>query len=349
MEKRADVLWVDFIRVVATFCVVSLHSAYPPLYRYNAIPASSWWTSNIYDSIVRMGVPLFFMLSGFLLLDKTETMVEFFKKRMKKVVVPLIAWSLIYILWKVYYNRSETISYYSFYSILLTPAYYHLWFLYVIIGIYLYLPILRVFIRNADIKHLSYFTALWIFAVCLIPIAENVSSSTSKIDLKMISGFSGYLVLGYLIGKMDITKKWIILSILAFLIAAGMTAFGTFYLTRKSGAFVETLYNYKSPNVLLLSVSGFILLRAMAENVLFLNRKKSISIIKKLSSASLGIYLIHTMFLGLIGYNFFGYRFGVFHGSPIYVIPITAFLTFVLSFVFTTILRNIKYVRIIVP
>ena len=137
MEIKTKHIWADYIRVVATFCVVFLHSASPLLYRYNELPELYWMIGNIYDSSVRMCIPFFFMLSGYLLLEKDEPIYTFFKKRFNKVLIPLVIWSLFYIFWKAYYEDSSEISLYSFYSIALSPAYFHLWFLYAIIGIYL--------------------------------------------------------------------------------------------------------------------------------------------------------------------------------------------------------------------
>jgi surface polysaccharide O-acyltransferase-like enzyme len=57
--------------------VVFLHSAGPVLYKYNEVGPSNWFVANVYDSIVRVCVPLFFMISGFLLLYKDESLAEF--------------------------------------------------------------------------------------------------------------------------------------------------------------------------------------------------------------------------------------------------------------------------------
>ncbi|MBD2598484.1 acyltransferase family protein [Nostoc spongiaeforme FACHB-130] len=82
-------IWADYVRVIANFFVIFLHSAAPLLYQFKKIPDSYWITGNIYDSGVRMCVPLFFMLSGYLLLEKQETLETFFKKRFKRIFIPL--------------------------------------------------------------------------------------------------------------------------------------------------------------------------------------------------------------------------------------------------------------------
>jgi surface polysaccharide O-acyltransferase-like enzyme len=96
-EKRS--VWVDYIRVIASFSVILLHSTAPLIFKYGDLPLTHWMIGNIYDSAVRMCVPLFFMISGYLLLDKNESLVSFYKKRFNKIVPPLIAWSFFYVLW----------------------------------------------------------------------------------------------------------------------------------------------------------------------------------------------------------------------------------------------------------
>lgn len=73
MTKDGKIFWVDFVRVLATFLVILLHSAAPLLYQYSSISKADWWVANIYDSISRICVPLFFMISGYLLLEKMKT------------------------------------------------------------------------------------------------------------------------------------------------------------------------------------------------------------------------------------------------------------------------------------
>ena len=150
MNTNKNILWVDYIRVAATFLVVQLHAVHPILENYNELPLLRWWTGNIFYSMSTICIPLFFMLTGFLLLGKTDSLSVFFSKRINKVLIPLLIWSGFYILWKAFYERSITISLYTFYSLLFCPVYHHFWFLYTIIGLYLFLPILRIIVQKSS-------------------------------------------------------------------------------------------------------------------------------------------------------------------------------------------------------
>ena len=101
MKER--ILWIDIVKIFAIFSVLILHSSSPILYMIGKIELDIWQIGNIYDSLVRMAVPLFFMVSGALLLNqKEEALSRFFSKRFVKVIIPLIAWSIVYILFRKY-------------------------------------------------------------------------------------------------------------------------------------------------------------------------------------------------------------------------------------------------------
>ena len=82
--------WVDLVRVIGAFLVVMAHVSY--------LGGGSVLISTYYFVISRVAVPLFFMVSGYLLLRKEEPYGEFFRKRALKVVLPFLIWSVIYLL-----------------------------------------------------------------------------------------------------------------------------------------------------------------------------------------------------------------------------------------------------------
>lgn len=343
-------IWVDYLRVIATFSVILLHSAAPLLYKYNELSGVHWMIGNVYDSMARMCVPIFFMISGYLLLGKNEPLKLFFSKRVNKVLLPLIAWSIIYILWKAYYEGSSDISFYSFYSIVLTPAYYHLWFLYAIIGVYLFLPILRIVVEKSDYNLMYYYVFLWFIAVSIIPVGEKITGIDSRIDLLAISGYSGYLVLGFLLGRLEITKKMALVGVAVFVFCMSITAVGTYFMTTNNeGKFVEYLYGYLTPNVIFMSSSIFVITKYFVGNFDVLSNGRMLSVLKSFSSASLGIYLIHTVFLYLLKEGDLGVVVSGVEWHPAIGIPVTALVTFMLSYLSICVLRKIPVLNKISP
>ncbi len=98
---------LDLIRTIAFMLVILQHVACINAFRYNEITEQWWWFSNFYDSISRICVPLFFVLTGALMLGKQSdynNLKAFLYKRVIKIVIPLIGWSIIYSLYFVYWN-----------------------------------------------------------------------------------------------------------------------------------------------------------------------------------------------------------------------------------------------------
>jgi surface polysaccharide O-acyltransferase-like enzyme len=330
--------------------VVFLHSAAPLLYKYNELPLDYWFIGNVYDSLVRVSVPLFFMVSGFLLLQKDEALPLYFSKRFSKLFIPIVFWSLFFILWKYFIENDSPITFWHLYSLLLIPSYYHLWFLYALVGLYLFVPILRKITQSADDNLLIYYCIIWFLAVSIIPFIEKISGLDSRIDFNSISGFIGYFVLGFLLGKKDVSTKTFIILCILYLSLVCVTVIGTYYLTMKNeGVFSEYLYSYLAPNTVLAAGSCFLLIKYLATNSTLLQSNSISKIIKTISACSFGIYLVHTVFLSLLKNGYLGFQLSAFSGNPLLYVPLTSFIVFTLSFFIIFIIKKIPILKLIAP
>ena len=103
---------INYIRAIATIAVIFLHVSSDVLYEFKSIPIRVWWIGNIYDSLVRVSVPLFFMISGALLLSKDYLINDFIGNRVKKIIPPFVFWSIVYIFYNnINYIKSESGTY----------------------------------------------------------------------------------------------------------------------------------------------------------------------------------------------------------------------------------------------
>ena len=97
MKNTNRIVWADLVRFIAIFMVICIHCSDPfnvsPEARSN--PEYNLWGS-IYGAFLRPCVPLFVMLTGMLLLPVEQEIGQFYKKRMLRVVIPFIVWSLLY-------------------------------------------------------------------------------------------------------------------------------------------------------------------------------------------------------------------------------------------------------------
>ena len=87
--QKEFLFWPDVIRVVATFLVVLVHVSGQLTNLWEKVPSGQWMIANIYGGLARICVPLFFMISGYLLLPRSESLKDFYSKRMTKVLIPL--------------------------------------------------------------------------------------------------------------------------------------------------------------------------------------------------------------------------------------------------------------------
>ncbi|MFM7399361.1 MAG: acyltransferase, partial [Bacteroidota bacterium] len=91
-----SILWADRIRNISTIMVIAIHVAAPIAHVPQDLNSFWWWIGNFWNSLSRPGVPLFVMLSGFLLLGKDYPLPDFLSRRFSRVVIPALFWMVIY-------------------------------------------------------------------------------------------------------------------------------------------------------------------------------------------------------------------------------------------------------------
>ena len=175
------------------------------------------FVSNIFHTFQGIGVPLFLLLSGALLLGKQDTISEFLKKRMVRVVIPFLSWSII--LFIIYYfvepthygDNLQNLPTYALMAKFLGILFFHgvhgvYWFVYMILGLYLTAPILQRFLRNANEAVVLYACVL-ITAVFVL----NILLPDLLVTQRMLSSnlvCLGYFLSGYYIKQYLLKKSW---------------------------------------------------------------------------------------------------------------------------------------------
>jgi surface polysaccharide O-acyltransferase-like enzyme len=332
------ILYLDVLRILAIFAVVILHTSSPTTYHYNHDPFS-WFIGNFFNSMTRWCVPLFIMVSGALLLStkQDESLGIFFKKRLNKVILPFICWIIIYFIYR-HFHYGETITLFSaIRDVLDVNVYWHLWFMYMIIGLYLATPIFRVYIKSASRQNLFYFLALW-FIASFIPVINTLYDVHIHYLFRTVSSYIGFFILGYYLSKYDLSHfKKRLLYLLAVL-SLFITYFGTFYMTIQSnGDLDQTFYQYLRPNTILIAAAIFAAVKSAKI------RPKHSRLIILLSNLSFGIYLVHPMLRNWI------FEYINVQKETIITVPIDIVIISVLSFIIIYVLRKIPYVKRIVP
>ena len=348
-SRKEIISWADLIRVLAIFLVVVIHVSGQLTNAWGKIPTEQWIIADLYGGIARIAVPLFFMISGYLLLPRSESLSDFYTKRMPRILIPFVAWSLNYLGWYCG-NHPNTCTPSLIWDLLLVQGtYYHLWFLYSITSIYLILPVLRLMIRpDTDKSILWYLILLWLIFQPGLTIAHKFWNFSIKINVPLATGFVCYFVLGYLLGEIALTRARIILSTIIWVIATMVTIVGTYFLTRNSDQFDGFFYDFVSLNVILASSAAFLLLRWISEaNIL--SSSHAYALMRTFATSAFGIYLVHILVIEVLSSWIPFVHINSFMGNAIWSVPLVSMLVFTLSFLIVRILQEIPILRYIVP
>ncbi len=300
MNER--VIWVERLRIVAMLSVVMLHVLSKGISTMK-INTLEWEIYNAGRCLVKWGVPVFIMISGNFLLNKKETTAEELKSKIGHILGVLVFWLCVY-------AGISALNYYLSHGVfdrsaahgavqILCFGYSHLWYLYMLIGLYVILPFLR---KLTDKKLMEYYIILFIFFNVLYTVLQNIETDMTANLLKFIdlfqirsmSGFAGYLILGYYVCHFEINKvvKKVIYvwGILAFPVSIFLTRIheGNYFIT--DGNF--SIVNFST------AVFLFLLYKEHVSNLE--NSKRKRDAVKKISSLSFGIYLVHPAVLGYV-------------------------------------------------
>ncbi|WP_428825251.1 acyltransferase [Azonexus sp. IMCC34842] len=324
------------LRVLACFMVILLHLS---AVIYGTVN-ERWWSGNFYDSLSRSSVPLFLMIAGATLLPKKENIKVFFGKRLVRIIPPLVLWSMLYLFW-LDYNGVATGNWVA--AMLKGPTMYHLWYFYALVGIYLFVPVIRKFYNNSSRSEHVWFIGVWFVVASVIPTLNNLifnlhcegyigfDTFSSTYHLSYFSGYLGYLVLGAYIAD---GKYNSIFGTVVFLLASAITAAGSYILSAHFSQPCEFFFVYLSPFVVAAGYGLFIAFMGM-------DRKAPSKVLSVLADCTLGIYGLHVLVIEL--FRMQGISVGI--GNPWVTIPLVTVGVFVTCFCVIFVLRLVKPFR----
>ena len=321
-------VWLDFLRVTACFMVLVVHST-EPFYLGGEgglilTPTDAFWVA-VFEGICRCCVPVFLIASSYLQFPLHYPAGEFFKRRAVRILVPMLIWTLVYALaW------GEPVQ--NLKGLLLNFNYAagHLWFVYMLVGVYLLMPLLSPWAEKVSRRELSIYLGIWVFTTFIPSIRAAVGGEAPLIQAAdglpaaalyplwgeaswnpfgtfyYVSGFVGYLLWGLYIRKfMENTPRvarlgWV-MFLLGFLsIVSGLL----FQFSETPGGFplsgnLALAVHWEAPILfcgfpVLLTALGLVLVfRRIDGGESFFYRR----IILPLSQAGYGMYLIHMLVL----------------------------------------------------
>lgn len=326
VNDNKKINFVQYLRIVACIAVIIIHVSGD---RLNESTGLYWWIQNIFNNIFRWAVPIFFMITGVTFLTKDISIEKLYKKYILRICIIYAFWSVLYTLIFTDFSNFSIIKLIEDFI----KGYYHLWFLYALIGLYIIIPLLKKIIEDRIIT--KYFLVLWFvigsifFSLGQIPSLRNIYIVIQeRLSLFFILGYSGYCILGYYIYQYNISYKKRILIYIFGILGAIVTVLAAQINQEGNTPICENML----PSVVIMAIAIFTFFR----NSMTLNR--SYKYLLKIATLTLGIYLIHPMIFRVI--KNFGINTTVI--NPIIMIPILVVLIFFISVFITMILKKMK-------
>ena len=345
MPKKNDIQWLDTVRAIATIGVIIIHVSSPLVNMSYGKNMNFWWIGNMVDSIVRYSVPLFLMLSGTTLLNKELGIVEFYRKRVTRVLVPFLFWIIAYwifrwamLSFKQQPKTFETIWQWGIDLFLKQGISKHLWYIYMILVIYLFVPFLGKTLRKLSESNILTILLGWvIFSFVCKSMPINQYGWSNGFGEKLLGYFlhTGYLVLGFYLKNLNFKFNNVkTYSIITFFMCAISTAILTYFSSLNVHKLDLSYYSYFTPIAILQCTSIFLWIKDITiKNRFILGLQNTIS------NYSYGIYLVHIMVIGIF------FRYGIFWtmAHPLISLPLISTLTLITSYTIIFILRKIPY------
>ena len=329
-QKNQHIVWLDVVRFIAMFTVVCCHCTDP----FNFYPGTApnigeikLWGA-IYGSVLRPCVPLFVMITGALLLPVRGDASTFYKKRIPRVFYPFLIWSVLYnlfpwitgllglnpqIILDFFPYAGEEVMQQSFSVsleyILMIPFNFsilavHMWYIYLLIGLYLYLPVFSAWVEKASERAKLMFLLAWGVTLLLPYYYQFVSnylwgtcSWNSFGMLYAFAGFNGYLLLGHYLKNLEWSlKKTLAIGIPMFAVGYAVTFLGFRHITalpEDTDEMLELFFTYCSLNVVMMTIPVFMLAKKVK-----VNSERMKKALANLTVCGFGIYMIHYFFTG---------------------------------------------------
>ena len=329
-QKNQHIVWLDVVRFIAMFTVVCCHCTDP----FNFYPGTApnigeikLWGA-IYGSVLRPCVPLFVMITGALLLPVRGDTSTFYKKRIPRVFYPFLIWSVLYnlfpwitgllglnpqIILDFFPYAGEEVMQQSFSVsleyILMIPFNFsilavHMWYIYLLIGLYLYLPVFSAWVEKASERAKLMFLLAWGVTLLLPYYYQFVSnylwgtcSWNSFGMLYAFAGFNGYLLLGHYLKNLEWSlKKTLAIGIPLFAVGYAVTFVGFRHITalpEYTDEMLELFFTYCSLNVVMMTIPVFMLAKKVK-----VNSERMKKALANLTVCGFGIYMIHYFFTG---------------------------------------------------
>ncbi len=340
----ARLYWLDFLKILAAIAVVWLHSTGFVFREANELSAS-WWVATFINAATRWSVPIFVMASGALYLSVssgTTSLVTLYRKRFGRLLVPLVFWTVVYLLVTQLFIRPLTVGEVAE-LIGRGRPFYHLWYLYMLVGLLLITPFVNRVVWSVSKRTLLVVMALCFITAGLIDTWQQLQGHADfQFFLALGPQYLGYFIAGHYFANVNLKRKQVM--------ALAMGAVVSFILIAVLGRPLEPalgehasmwVTSYLNPLVIMTSVAIFVAGKELASRYFGSDTLRHwVSVVTPLA---FGVYLVHPLWLALV----LGLPLARLLSSPI-AVPMVATFVVLMSALSVHILLRIPGLRRVV-
>lgn len=343
-SSSKNIQYLDILRVLATLAVILIH-VNSPLMNMNYGKNMEYWSIGlIINNLVRFAVPTFLVLSGATLLTKQYKLTDFYKKRMSRVLLPALFWLPAYWVFRWLMLRPwqrphdlDGIVRWGTDLFVREGISIHLWFVYMILFLYLFLPFINRVLQKLNRRTVVFFVIFWLILNSLHSFGIFKIDQSYYLFNKLYgySLYTGYLVLGYLLhtSSFKINRQRAVAAIV-FVLTVVVASISTYLLSKTNGKQTLTMMGTFTINTFIQTLAMYYMVKDVE-----LKHKFFSYLIQLISNYSFGIYLVHIMVISLF------FRIGIFWtmAYPLVSVPLVVMLTLLTSIVVIFLLRKIPF------
>lgn len=334
---KTRILYYDILRLISIIAVVLMHTMHNTLNTFNlsGTPANIY---NIISQLTYFAVPMFIMISGslFLIPEKELNIKKLYTKNILRIVICLFGFGMFYSILEIYFNTkvlSISMLTESIKNIFTGNLWAHMWYLYLILGLYMITPLLSIFTKNCTKKQLQYvLLILFIFSIILADITNYLKINIA-FNILIANPYIFFYLLGHYFSKYDLSKKFRILNYAASLLSILIIILNNFI-----NIFDSSLITYTCFITFNIIISIFLLIKNINYN--FSNKIKQILI--SLSECTFGIYLIHQFIINVI-YKLL--KIDIILNYPYIGLLVYSIFIFITSYIIIYLLRKLKFIK----
>ena len=355
--KKEKKMHIEMIRIFAIFWVIYIHTSYTGYALFLSAPSGSfrYWLYMVISIVSKSAVPLFFAISGAVLLNReNEPLSRIWRVRIPKIVVCLVFFSAFYyvVIWR---DSNKPMSFKNFIqSMYQGKINSHLWYLYAYLFILILLPFFRALVQNIKTGYFYYLLGIVLITGAIIPILEYVFmrrtvSMDSHISFSIIRvNYVFYPILGYFLEHRisDRVRKTLLpITFFTGVLLTWMVSYATNMLvhikdTGKIGD-AETFFGIAAYSL----VPFFYL---MFKALFSRGCPKTVSfILNQFGCCTMGVYLIHIYFMRYTSLKTLPEKIGHHISSEMAVCLLFCLIIFLISTAISWIWRKIPLLKVL--